>query len=192
VVRRYHEEHPLDPGMSLQALRAAVGTPAPPSAVTDAVLDFGVKSGQLEVAGSVARRPGWRPALDARATDASERLAQRLADARWQVPTVAELEREFPDSPVRALLSHFARNGTAEPIDAERYAAKGALAEFRAALEAALVELGPATPAVLRDRLGLTRKYLIPLLEWADRRGVTRRAGDARVLARLTAGKGGS
>src|SRR5206468_910725 len=38
VVRRYHEEHPLDPGMSLQALRAAVGTPAPPSAVTDAVL----------------------------------------------------------------------------------------------------------------------------------------------------------
>src|SRR5205823_324895 len=49
VVRRYHEEHPLDPGMSLQALRAAVGTPAPPSAVTDAVLAFGVKSGEVEV-----------------------------------------------------------------------------------------------------------------------------------------------
>jgi len=192
VVRRYHEEHPLDPGMSLQALRAAVGTSAPPSAVTDAVLDFGVKSGALEVAGSVARQPRWRPALDARASDASEKLARRLADARWQVPTVAELEREFPGFPVRALLSHFARTGTAEPIDAERYAAKGALAEFRAALEAALAELGSATPAVLRDRLGLTRKYLIPLLEWADRRGVTRRAGDARVLARLTAGKDGS
>ena len=192
VVRRYHEEHPLDPGMSLQALRAAVGTPAPPSAVTDAVLAFGVKSGEVEVAGSVARRPRWHPALDARATDAGEKLARRLADARWQVPTVAELEREFPGSPVRALLSHFARTGTAEPIDAERFAAKGALAEFRAALEAALAELGSATPAALRDRLGLTRKYLIPLLEWADRRGVTRRAGDARVLARLTAGKGGS
>ena len=152
----------------------------------------GVKSGEVEVAGSVARRPRWHPALDARATDAGEKLARRLADARWQVPTVAELEREFPGSPVRALLSHFARTGTAEPIDAERFAAKGALAEFRAALEAALAELGSATPAALRDRLGLTRKYLIPLLEWADRRGVTRRAGDARVLARLTAGKGGS
>ena len=192
VVRRYHEEHPLDPGMSLQALRAAVGTPAPPSAVTDAVLEFAVKSGTLEVTGSVARQPRWRPALDARASDASEKLARRLADARWQVPTVAELEREFPGFPVRALLSHFARNGTAEPIDAERYAAKGALADFRVALEAALSELGSATPAELRDRFGLTRKYLIPLLEWADRRGVTRRAGDARVLARLTAGKDGS
>lgn len=77
-------------------------------------------------------------------------------------------------------------------MDAERYAARGVLAEFRAALEAALGELGSATPAELRDRFGLTRKYLIPLLEWADRRGVTRRRGDARVLARLTAGKGGS
>jgi selenocysteine-specific elongation factor len=192
VLRHYHQEHPLDPGMSLQALRAAVGTPAPPSAVTDAVLELGVKSGKLEVAGSVARQARWRPALDVRASDASQKLARRLADARWQVPTVAELEREFPGSPVRALLSHLTRAGAVEPIDAERYAVKGALADFRAALEAALAELGSATPAALRDRFGLTRKYLIPLLEWADRRGITRRAGDARVLARLTAGKDGS
>src|SRR5207245_10442036 len=107
-------------------------------------------------------------------------------------PTVGALEREFPGSPVRALLAHCARTGTAEPIDVERYAAKGALAEFRAALEAALAELGTATPAELRDRFGLTRKYLIPLLEWADQRGVTSRARDARMLARLTAGKDGS
>src|SRR5437879_13871059 len=112
--------------MSLQALRAAVGTPAPPSAVTDAVLDFGVKSGKLEVAGSVARQPRWRPALDARATDASEKLARRLADARWQAPTVAELERAFPGSPIRALLAHFAPSATVEPTDAERSPAKGA------------------------------------------------------------------
>jgi len=38
----------------------------------------------------------------------------------------------------------------------------------------------------------LTRKYLIPLLEWTDRRGITRRDGDARVLARLTGAAGGS
>src|SRR5207247_10505759 len=65
VVRRYHEEHPLDPGMSLQALRAAVGTTAPPSAGTDAGLDFGVKRGKLEVTGGEARRRGWGPGLDA-------------------------------------------------------------------------------------------------------------------------------
>ncbi|HVH66490.1 MAG TPA: selenocysteine-specific translation elongation factor [Gemmatimonadales bacterium] len=192
VVRRHHEEHPLDPGMSLQALRAAVRAPAPPSAVVDAVLEHAVRSGLMVVAGSVVHLAGWRLALDARASDTRDKLARRLTTARWQIPTVSELEREFPGSPVRVLLSHLVRDGTAESIDRDRYAAKGALAEFRAALEGILRELGSATPSMLRERLGLTRKYLIPLLEWADRRGVTRRSGDARVLARLTGGNGDS
>ena len=190
VLRRHHAEHRLDPGMSLQALRAAVGPPPAPPAVLDAVVRFGTERGTFEIEGSVARLPGWRPAFDARTSGIRERLSRRLAEARWQVPTVTELEREFPDAPVRALLSHLVREGAAEQIDQERYAAKPALDEFRAALDAALGEGGAATPAELRDRLGLTRKYLIPLLEWADRRGITRRAGDARVLARSTAGKG--
>src|SRR5437667_3241312 len=167
------------------------GAPAPPAAVVDAVLDLGTREGRFEIAGSIVRAAGWRPALDARASDARAKLERRLAEARWQIPTVADLERELPGAPVRALLPHLVREGAVEQIDQERYAARAALAEFRAALEAALGELGSATPAVLRDRFGLTRKYLIPLLEWADRRGVTRRSGDARVLARLTAGKGG-
>jgi selenocysteine-specific elongation factor len=192
VLRRHHEEHPLDPGMSLQALRAAVVAPAPPPAVLDQILDLGIRKRAWELAGSVVRVPGWQPALDARTTDARAFLARRLETARWQVPTVAELEREFPDTPVRPLLAHLAREGGIEQVDQERYAAKPALDQFRVALEAALTEVGAATPAVLRDRLGLTRKYLIPLLEWADRRGITRRSGDARTLARLTAGSGGT
>ena len=195
VLRRYHEEHPLDPGMSLQALRAAAGAPAPPAAVVDAVLEVGTGGregkAKLEIVGSVARLAGWRPAFDARTSDLRETLTRRLVEARWQVPTLGELEREFPGAPLRALLAHLAREGAAEQIDQERYAARQALDAFRTSLEAALAELGQATPAELRDRFGLTRKYLIPLLEWADRRGITRRAGDARVLARLTAGKGG-
>jgi selenocysteine-specific elongation factor len=193
VVRHYHGEHPLDPGMSLQALRAAVGGAgsAPPPAVVDAVVARGVRDRRFEVLESVAHLPGWRPALDARTSGARAQLAERLTAARWQVPTVTELEREFPRVPVRALLAHLARDGVVEPMDQERYATKAALGEFRTALERALGELGQATPAELRDRFGLTRKYLIPLLEWADRRGVTRRAGDARVLAPLTAGKRG-
>ena len=193
VLRKHHREHSLDPGMSLQALRAAVGAggAAPPAVVVDAVLAHGARTRKLEIVESVARLPGWRPAFDARASGARDQVARRVAEAKWQVPTVAELERELPDAPVRAVLAHLAREGLVEQMDQERYAAAAALAEFRAVLEATLTELGSATPAELRDRLGLTRKYLIPLLEWADRRGVTRRTGDARVLGRLTAGKGG-
>src|SRR2546425_9935946 len=131
VLRRYHEEHPLDPGMSLQALRAAVGAPAPPPAVVDAVLEVGTGGregkAKLEIVGSVARLAGGRPAFDARTSDLRETLTRRLVEARWQVPTLGELEREVPGAPLRALLAHLAREGAAEQIDQERYAARQAL-----------------------------------------------------------------
>jgi len=142
--------------------------------------------------GAVALRHGWKAMLDSHAGGSGDRLVRRLAEARWQVPTVAELQQEFADLAVPPLLAHLAREGGVEQVDQERYAAKPALEEFRRTLEATLQELGQATPAQLRDRTGLTRKYLIPLLEWADRRGITRRQGDARVLARLTGATDGS
>jgi selenocysteine-specific elongation factor len=181
VVAAYHDEHPLDPGLSLQALRASVNAPAE---VMDLIVDHGVKKQAWEVTegGAAVRKPGWRAALQARAGEAGERLAHRLAQARWQLPTVAELQKEFGDASVPALLAHLAREGSVERVDQERYALKQALEEFRRAVEATLRELGAATPAQFRDRLGLTRKYLIPLLEWADRRGITARKGDTRVL----------
>ncbi|HXF94590.1 MAG TPA: SelB C-terminal domain-containing protein, partial [Gemmatimonadales bacterium] len=194
LVAAHHAQHPLDPGMSLQALRAAVATPpqAVPPEVVDLVINLGVRKGAFEVEGGVARRPGWRPQLDGGAGDARAGIVRRLEQLKWQIPTLSELEREFAGAPVRALLAHLVREGGVEQIDQEHFASKRALEEFRAALEGALKEGGPQTPAQLRDRFGLTRKYLIPLLEWADRRGITRRQGDARTLARLTAGSGGA
>ena len=181
AVAEYHEAHPLDAGLSLQALRASVTAP---SLVHDVIIDFGVKKQAFELAegGAVVRKPGWQAAMRTRAGDAGGRIAQRLADARWQLPTVSELQRELEDPSVPALLAHLAREGAVERVDQERYALKQSLEDFRRAVEETLRELGSATPAQFRDRLGLTRKYLIPLLEWADRRGITSRRGDTRVL----------
>jgi hypothetical protein len=38
------------------------------------------------------------------------------------------------------------------------------------------------SPAELRDVLGVSRKYLIPFLEYCDRRQITERRADGRVL----------
>jgi len=196
LLRHHHAGHPFDLGMSLQALRAAVGAPGDPlevaAAVADHVVAAGMQAGAWEVEGSVVREPGWRPSLDVAAAATRGLLLRRLTDAQWQIPTLAELEREFTGEPVRALLAHLIREGAIEQVDRERVAPKQALEDFRRALETALQELGGATPAQLRDRLGLTRKYLIPLLEWADRRGTTQRAGDVRTLTRLTPRSTGS
>jgi selenocysteine-specific elongation factor len=38
--------------------------------------------------------------------------------------------------------------------------------------------------AAVRDLLGVTRRHAVPLLEWLDAAGITRRVGDGRVLGR--------
>jgi selenocysteine-specific elongation factor len=57
-------------------------------------------------------------------------------------------------------------------------------ADLLAGIEAKVAEQKGRTMSVgdFRDLLGLTRKYLIPLLEHLDRKKVTRRVGDARVV----------
>jgi selenocysteine-specific elongation factor len=191
LVAGHHEKHPLDPGMSLQALRSALGSerkrgPGVPEPIMDLVIDLGCRKQLFEIAGGVVRRPGWAPILDQGSSDSRSALLRRLTESHWQVPTVVELERELAGAPVRALLAHLVREGGVQQLDQERFATPAALAEFRNALQSELGKLGSATPAELRDRFGLTRKYLIPLLEWADRQGITERRGDARVLTRLT------
>ena len=43
-------------------------------------------------------------------------------------------------------------------------------------------EKGKATVAELRDLLGTSRKYIMPLLNHMDKQRITRRMGDDRVL----------
>jgi selenocysteine-specific elongation factor len=57
--------------------------------------------------------------------------------------------------------------------------------------EAAVREAGDAgiTVSALREGLGTTRKYAVPLLEHLDRTGVTRRSGDLRFARRTRDGE---
>ena len=72
-----------------------------------------------------------------------------------------------------------AASGRVEAVERDRYYARGALDRFVAAVH----EVGQDSdivPAALRDRLGISRKYLIPLLEWADGKGITVRVGETQ------------
>src|SRR5262249_25957872 len=56
--------------------------------------------------------------------------------------------------------------------------------EMRRRVRQKLAESGPGlTVAEIRDLLGTTRKYAVPLCEYLDRTGITQRLGDLRVLA---------
>ena len=55
-------------------------------------------------------------------------------------------------------------------------------AEARRLVRERIEKDGPQTVAQIRDLLGTTRKYAVPLCEWLDSTGATRRQGDTRAL----------
>ena len=65
---------------------------------------------------------------------------------------------------------------------ADSYMETGALEGLKAAARAWLEAHGTATAAELKEAMGTTRKYAMPLLEYFDQCGLTRRDGDVRTL----------
>jgi selenocysteine-specific elongation factor len=124
--------------------------------------------------------PGFRPLSTGTPAEVAA-LVTQIEAAGLTAPTVGELERETGRRDLLALVRRAAGEGRLEAVSSDWFLSRAALDGFVAELRT-LGGKGEITPAALRERLGLTRKYLIPLLEWADAKGHTRREGDHRVL----------
>lgn len=178
LVDEYHERFPLEPGAPLQSLRARLG--AEP-AVADLVVGELVAAGRLAVQGALVMRAGWAPLLSAAAAATRADLLETVRSTGAEPPSVGELEVQFGVDTV-PLLRMLERDGEVVQVEADRYYAASALAQLVGTLRAKMKAGQPYTPAELRDMLGLSRKFLIPLLEYCDRSGITTRRGGERVL----------
>jgi selenocysteine-specific elongation factor len=131
--------------------------------------------GVIALAGFAPRVAGGDPEI--------ERVVRLLLEANLTPPSIPEMERSSGRRDLLAVLRLAAARGQVEAVERDRYYAREALEQFTSVLNE-LGREGEIVPAAIRDRLGITRKYLIPLLEWADGKGITVRVGEGRRLRR--------
>ena len=74
------------------------------------------------------------------------------------------------------------KNGSAVRIDRDLYYSAEAFAQLKDAVTSCLEREGEASAATLRDAMGVSRKFAIPVLERMDALGITKRKGDVRTL----------
>jgi selenocysteine-specific elongation factor len=67
-------------------------------------------------------------------------------------------------------------------VESDRYYSREAVSGLIDRLRGGMTEGKEYSPAELRDVIGLSRKFLIPFLEYCDRSGVTERRPTGRVL----------
>lgn len=180
AVKAWHAENSLEPGMPVAMLRQALGRPA--GHLAPPLMAELAKAGTLKQQDGIVSLPGFRPAQTETSADV-DWVVSRLAAGGLTAPTVSELERETGRPNLLRLVRRAAQEGRLVAVAGDWFLVPEAVSNFVTELQT-LGGQGPITPPMLRDRLGLTRKYLIPLLEWADGAGHTRREGDHRVLVR--------
>jgi selenocysteine-specific elongation factor len=181
LVDEHHASAPLEPGAPLQAIRSRVG--APPD-LADAIVREAVASGEVQLDGGLIARRGWAPRLTERQVRLRGDLVATLERAGREPPNAAELEMAHGVDVV-PLLRLLEREQQVVAVEADRWFTRPALDELIGRLRVGMTPGREHGPAELRDMLGLSRKFLIPVLEYCDRHHITERRSSGRVLLGL-------
>ena len=171
-VAAHTAREPLAPGLPLDAARAGLGLPGRQLVERLAAPPLMVRSGYLVLERDDGSGRG--PALPDRVLTAVRLLREDLAGQPFAAPGAARLRELGLDS---RSLAAAARAGLLLRVADQVVLAPGADQEA-ARILAGLP--GPFTAAEARQVLHTSRRVAIPLLEYLDRRGLTRRLPDDR------------
>lgn len=174
AVDRFHAAQPHRLGLPLDRLRKAWLTEGLPPAGFEAMLQVLSRTG-LIVSGAVVHRAARRPVLIERLAGAVAQVRQQLTEQPLAPPARSALARDHASAEA---LQFLLESGEAVEVGANLVLDAGAYTRAVAAITNHLRRHGRATLSELRERLGTTRRVLIPLCEKLEREGLTRREGD--------------
>ena len=179
----YHDGNPNATGLGIAALRDKVDRRLEPK-VFDALLTLAVERGTVVLAGGEARHPKAASVALAIEAEAAEELAALLARQALAPATTAELATEagVDVGIARKVLGRLADAGTVVRLGPDLHFDAKAVDHAREKIVAYLREHGTMLARDARDVTGSSRKYIVPLLEYFDACGVTKRDGDERTL----------
>jgi selenocysteine-specific elongation factor len=184
ALEEWFREHAHREVVDVRDLRRLTGYEA---AFLDALLEVEEAGGRIERSPGGLVRPAGRAAqADPRTEEAAARVLAVLEASPFQPPLEPELASRsgLDGGAVRAALELLVDRRKVLRVGPELFLAGTAYARARAEVVANCERNGSLDIPSLRDALGTSRKYLIPLLEQLDAQGVTIRQGANRVLRR--------
>ncbi|HQP57066.1 MAG TPA: SelB C-terminal domain-containing protein, partial [Syntrophorhabdus sp.] len=178
----FHKKNPLKIGVSKEELRTRL--PKVDPSVFQAALDELMKDGFLEVdkdrvkIKSVARNKD----KDIEALEAQ--ILKGLLRHGFTPPGIKDFAVEVRQSEgrLRDVLERLIFEGKAVKVKGDLYFHSDVIEDLKKKVRSYLSEKKEMTPSEFKSVLDLSRKYMIPLLEYLDEIKVTIRTGDKRIL----------
>jgi len=188
ALRRMHDRSPLEPAVprprTLRRFRYLED-----DALVNAVLDRMIGEKRLVGDENAVALPDFRPRLSNAQQELYRKLIDRFEAAGFTPPAVPELSKELgvADRNLRQVLDLCVRSGELAHLGGPLYMHREHEAELRRRVCEKLAETSGLAVSEIRDLFGTSRKYVLPMCEYLDRVGVTKRVGDVRVLSEAAA-----
>jgi selenocysteine-specific elongation factor len=184
VLEKFHAENPDLPGLGIEQLRLQL-EPRLPETAFATVLQTLARSGEVSLDRGWVRLAGHEVEM----TEFDENLWRPLSlqingKARFQPPRVRDIARKLDvaEVDVRRVMHLAARKGLVHEIAHDHFLMRSAVTEIAEVIYglAGSADGGAFPVAQLRDRLNISRKVAVHILEFFDRHGATARRGDLR------------
>ncbi len=181
ALREFHAAHPLEQGQDMEALRESLL-----SGATSRLFRAFVET--LEIDGTVVREANLlrlrshHVSLVDEDRHIAEQITRLLGINPLAPPDLAQIVREtsIDRGVVTQMMRILEREHVVVRVASDFYFLADAVEEVKRIVREELRDRPDITPAMFRDRLGITRKHAIPLLEYLDAAGVTLRIGGRR------------
>jgi selenocysteine-specific elongation factor len=178
-----HAEHPLMTTHDRQGVLARLDYVGDEQ-LLQAVADRLIRAKKLVGDARRIARADFKPKLSANQRKLKDKIVEAHAAAGFQPPEPKEFVNQAAGNAaaLKDIFEVACAEGLLVKVTDDFYLSAEAEAEMRRRVTERL-RTGPgATVAEIRDLLGTTRKFAVPVCEYLDRVGLTRREGDLRVL----------
>jgi len=179
----YHQRFPLKEGVPKEELRTTAGQEIESKLFNMALKELENEKKILADREHV-RLAAHRVDLKGNLGDLGGRIEAIYRDAQLTPPSVKEVMEALKGKKAESVsvFGVLLNEGVLVKVTEELYFHSEAMEKLKEDYTAALVRDGKATPATFKDLTSLSRKYIIPLMEYFDATKLTIRVGDHRTL----------
>jgi len=179
----YHANNPLKEGISKEELKSAL----PPTVSTrlfNMVIASLVKKEAIAGDKESVRLASHRVQLAGDEDNLRRSIASVYTNAGLTPPSLNDVYEKFSHNKTMAqnIVQLMIKEGELIKINEDLCFARPVMDGLREDYKARLIKDGKATPATFKELTGLSRKYIIPLMEYFDSSKLTVRVEDHRIL----------
>jgi len=182
-IAAYHEKYPLKEGISREELRTTLGGFIDPKLFNKAIKDL-EDDKKIVAAKENVRIEGHAVNLKEDEAQLREEITDIYQNAGLTPPLTKELMEKFSGNRKAAtdILNVMLSENVLVKLNEDMYFHREALDRLKEDYRALLIKDGKATPATFKELTGLSRKFIIPLMEYFDKTKLTIRVENHRML----------